>query len=115
MGSAAINTTKQVGGAIGTALLNTLGASAATAYLVGRQLSPVSLATASLHSYATAFLWSSLIFAVGAAATGLVLSPGTLEELTRQVGTTMTRPSAQMQTCGFLSAMSSTVTRETGD
>ena len=35
VGSAALNTTQQVGGSIGTALLNTLAAGAATAYLVG--------------------------------------------------------------------------------
>ena len=36
VGSATLNTSQQVGGSIGTALLNTLAAGAATAYLVGR-------------------------------------------------------------------------------
>lgn len=39
-GSAAVNTMQQIGGAIGTALLNTLAASAATNYLHGKQLTP---------------------------------------------------------------------------
>jgi MFS family permease len=40
VGSATVNTSQQVGGSIGTALLNTLAASAASAYLVGRALTP---------------------------------------------------------------------------
>ncbi len=81
VGSASLNTSQQVGGSIGTALLNTLAASAAAAYLVGRTLTPQSLKMAALHSYTTAFLWSSLIFVAGAVVAGLVLRRGTLREL----------------------------------
>jgi hypothetical protein len=70
-----------VGGSIGTALLNTLAAGAATAYLVGRALSPANLREAALHSYTTAFLWSSLIFVMGAVIAGLVLKRGNLVDL----------------------------------
>jgi EmrB/QacA subfamily drug resistance transporter len=81
VGSASLNTSQQVGGSIGTALLNTLAASAAAAYLVGRTLTPQSLKLAALHSYTTAFLWSSLIFVAGAVVAGLVLRRGSLKEL----------------------------------
>jgi len=81
VGSATLNTSQQVGGSIGTALLNTLAASAATAYLVGRALTPETLRAAALHSYTTAFLWSSLIFVVGAVVAGLVLKKGNLATL----------------------------------
>jgi len=81
VGSAALNTTQQVGGSIGTALLNTLAASAATAYLVGRVVDPSTLKAAALHSYTTAFLYSSGIFVAGAVIAGLVLRKGTLSEL----------------------------------
>jgi EmrB/QacA subfamily drug resistance transporter len=64
--SAAVNTMQQVGGSIGTALLNTLAAGAATHYLSGRHPSPAALAQAQLHSYATAYWWSAGLFAVGA-------------------------------------------------
>jgi EmrB/QacA subfamily drug resistance transporter len=64
--SAAVNTMQQVGGSIGTALLNTLAASAATHYLSGRHPSPGVLAQAQLHSYSTAYWWSAAFFAVGA-------------------------------------------------
>jgi hypothetical protein len=81
VGSATLNTAQQVGGSIGTALLNTLAAGAATSYLVGRALTPDNLQEALLHSYTTAFLWSALVFIAGAAVAGLVLPRGNLAEL----------------------------------
>jgi EmrB/QacA subfamily drug resistance transporter len=81
VGSATLNTAQQVGGSIGTSLLNTLAASAATSYLVGRAVTPANLQAALLHSYTTAFLWSSLIFVAGAVVAGLVLQPGGLTSL----------------------------------
>jgi len=56
VGSATLNTSQQVGGSIGTALLNTLAAGAVTAYLVGRTATPANLQAAALHSYTTAFV-----------------------------------------------------------
>ncbi len=81
VGSATLNTTQQVGGSIGTALLNTLAAGAATAFLVGKVMSPANLKAAALHSYTTAFLWSSLIFVAGAVVAGLVLKRGNMAAL----------------------------------
>jgi EmrB/QacA subfamily drug resistance transporter len=81
VGSATLNTAQQVGGSIGTALLNTLAAGAATSYLVGRALTPVNLQEALLHSYTTAFLWSALVFIAGAVVAGLVLPRGNMAEL----------------------------------
>jgi sugar phosphate permease len=81
VGSATLNTAQQVGGSIGTALLNTLAAGAATAYLAGRAITPVNLQTAALHSYTTAFVCSSLIFVVAAVTAGLVLPRGNLRAL----------------------------------
>jgi hypothetical protein len=66
VGSATLNTSQQVGGSIGTALLNTLAAGAASAYLVGRAITPANLQAAAIHSYTTAFLYSSAIFVVAA-------------------------------------------------
>ncbi len=63
--SATVNAMQQVGGSVGTALLNTLAASAATDYLAGhnppsRQVQ----AQATLESYTTAF-WSAVLFGAG--------------------------------------------------
>ncbi|NUS12346.1 MAG: MFS transporter [Streptomyces sp.] len=62
--SAAVNTMQQVGGSIGTALLNTLAASAGTAYLAHHS-GPLAMANSALHSYATAYWWSAGFFLVG--------------------------------------------------
>jgi EmrB/QacA subfamily drug resistance transporter len=83
VGSATVNTAQQVGGSIGTALLNTLAAGAAAGYLVGRVSSPATLREAALHSYTTAFAWSALIFVAGAIATGLILERGAPAALSR--------------------------------
>ncbi|HEX3842547.1 MAG TPA: MFS transporter [Acidimicrobiales bacterium] len=81
VGSATLNTSQQVGGSIGTALLNTVAGTAASAYLVGKVVSPATLKAAALHSYTTAFLWSSVIFVAGAVVAGLVLRRGNLNQL----------------------------------
>ena len=74
--SAMVNTSQQVGGSIGTALLNTLATSAATAYLVGRASNPANQAQAQLHSYATAYWWSAGFFLIGMVVCGLLYPAG---------------------------------------
>jgi Na+/melibiose symporter-like transporter len=74
--SATVNTSQQIGGSIGTALLNTLAASAGTAFLAGKVLSRQVLAEAAVHSYITAFRWSALVFAIGGVLAALLLKPG---------------------------------------
>ncbi|MFE0249384.1 MFS transporter [Streptomyces sp. NPDC059010] len=64
--SAAVNTMQQVGGSLGTALLNTLSTSAATEYLSGRNpKDPAVLAQAGLEAYSTAYWWSAVFFVAG--------------------------------------------------
>ncbi|HWH26199.1 MAG TPA: MFS transporter, partial [Pseudolysinimonas sp.] len=65
--SALVSTSQQVGGSVGTALLNTLAATAATDYLVNH--APVTAAVAAdaaIVSYNTAYWWVAGIFAGGA-------------------------------------------------
>ena len=74
--SAMVNTSQQVGGSIGTSLLNTLATSAAAAYLVGRTHSPAALAQSQLHSYSTAYWWSAGFFLFGMVVCGLLYPLG---------------------------------------
>ncbi|TRV74689.1 MFS transporter [Streptomyces sp. 130] len=74
--SATVNTSQQVGGSIGTALLNTLATSAATNYLVCRRPTPPVVARAQLESYATAYWWSAGFFALGLVVTLFLYRPG---------------------------------------
>jgi hypothetical protein len=70
-----VNTSQQIGGSIGVALLNTLAASATTAYLVTRPHTASASAHAAVHGYTTAFWWAAAIFFAGAILTALVLEP----------------------------------------
>ncbi|MFD0435706.1 MFS transporter [Streptomyces chartreusis] len=64
--SATVNAMQQVGGSIGTALLNTLATGAATDYLAGRNpRDPAVQAQAGLEAYSTAYWWSAVFFAAG--------------------------------------------------
>lgn len=68
--SAMVSTSQQVGGAVGTALLNTLAATAATQFVLDNApATPAVMADAALHSYATAYTASALIFLAGGVAT----------------------------------------------
>lgn len=74
--SAMVNTSQQVGGSIGTALLNTLATSAATSYVAGKQPTPKVLAEAQLNSYSTAYWWSAGFFALGLLITVILYRAG---------------------------------------
>jgi EmrB/QacA subfamily drug resistance transporter len=78
--SAMVNTCQQIGGSIGTALLNTIAASALTSYLVSHGHSPAATAAAAVHSYVVAFWVSAAIFAGAAIVCGLVLPSGVLTQ-----------------------------------
>jgi EmrB/QacA subfamily drug resistance transporter len=83
--SALVNTGQQVGGSIGTSLLNTLAASATAAYVTahmtagaqapGRQAATLA-GLAQVHGYITAFWWAAAIFAGGAVVAGLLFRRG---------------------------------------
>jgi EmrB/QacA subfamily drug resistance transporter len=94
--SALVNTNQQVGGSIGTALLNTLAASALTSYVLTHGHSPLALAGAAVHSYVVAFWVSAAILAVSALVCALVLPSGTLTPAAGQVAPPAARPKEEM-------------------
>jgi EmrB/QacA subfamily drug resistance transporter len=77
--SALVNTGQQIGGSIGTALLSTLAASAASGFAADRRPSADLVQAAAVHGYTTAFLWSAAIFAIGALVSWALLSRDTPE------------------------------------
>ncbi len=71
--SAMVNTSQQVGGSIGTALLNTLAATALTDFIASNQpTTPQVLSDAAIHSYSTAYWWGAAFFAFGAVMSALL-------------------------------------------
>jgi EmrB/QacA subfamily drug resistance transporter len=85
--SASVNTGQQLGGSVGTALLNTIAASAVASYITAH-LTPATLtrggpspglrALALVHGYTTGFWWSAAIFACGAVVAGALFRWGPL-------------------------------------
>jgi len=85
--SATLNTGQQIGGSIGTALLNTIFASAVAHYLTGH-LSPATLVhghpapfltgMSLIHGYTTGFWVAAAIFSAGAVICGTLFRPGPL-------------------------------------
>jgi EmrB/QacA subfamily drug resistance transporter len=79
--SACLSAGQQLGGASGTALLNTIAATATANWLDGHvqgQPSLGQLHLASVNGYTTVFWWCAAIFAVGAVVSGLLLRGGPL-------------------------------------
>lgn len=70
--SALVNTTQQVGGALGTAFLNTIAASAAAAYLAAHTGHAVS-GIAAVHGYTTAFSVSAGLVLAAAVVAALIV------------------------------------------
>ncbi|MGH9056733.1 MAG: MFS transporter [Acidimicrobiales bacterium] len=62
--SALINTTQQVGGSIGTALLNTIAATATVSYIGTHGTGPAALASGAVHGYSVAFFVAAGFFAL---------------------------------------------------
>jgi EmrB/QacA subfamily drug resistance transporter len=79
--SGMVNVSQQVGGSIGTALLSTLAASAATDFVTGHGAAPEVLRQAPVEGYTTAFWWAAGILAIGALVCGSLLRSGARPEL----------------------------------
>jgi Sugar phosphate permease len=74
--SAAVNAMQQVGGAIGTALLNTISVTVATSYAAAHVGQSLLARNAELHGYLVPFWIAAGIFAGGAVLTAAVLRSG---------------------------------------
>jgi EmrB/QacA subfamily drug resistance transporter len=88
--SATVNVSQQIGGSIGTALLNTIATGVAASYVaahVGGTTPVAAVAVAAaVHSYVVAFWIGAAIFAVAAAVVGPLLRGGVLPMDTEGVG-----------------------------
>ncbi|SIM63493.1 MFS transporter [Micromonospora cremea] len=67
--SATLNATQQIGGSLGTALLNTMYTSAVTAYLVSHVPNPANQIEALVHGYRVAFAWGAALIVLAGLAT----------------------------------------------
>jgi EmrB/QacA subfamily drug resistance transporter len=88
--SASVNTGQQLGGSIGTSLLNTIAASSVAAFIAGQATRPATKAAAAqlqaqatVHGYTTVFWWCMSIFLAGAVIVGALLRRGPLAPVTQ--------------------------------
>ena len=72
--SATTNTCQQVGASIGTALLNTIAATATAGYLASHAPVPAALARATVHGFATASWWAAGSLALAAVVGGILIN-----------------------------------------
>jgi EmrB/QacA subfamily drug resistance transporter len=82
--SAMVNTSQQVGGSVGTALLSTIFASAAASYAAGQAKATTLSNAAAIHGYTTAFWWAAGIFGL-ALLVALVILPSDGASRAREV------------------------------
>ncbi len=72
--SALLNTTQQVGGALGVALLNTIFTSAVAAFLTTNGKGHSALLNAPIHGYRVAFVCSTVVFVLGTFAVAFLVN-----------------------------------------
>ena len=87
-----VNTSQQVGGSIGTALLSTVANSAVASFVASSPKRPGLADQAAVHGYTTAFWWSAAIFAVGGIVCGLLLRAGADAKQSAPVGEPIREP-----------------------
>ena len=94
--SAVVSTTQQIGGSIGTALLNTIAATATAAFLVSNpptgqtpQEMGAAVAASQVHGFGVAFTWSAIIFSMAIVASLILINAGKddVADLVAQPGT----------------------------
>jgi EmrB/QacA subfamily drug resistance transporter len=74
--AATVNTASQIGASIGTALLNTIAASATAGYLGGLRPSAGIVNQALVHGYAVATAWAAGVLVLGAITTAVLIDAG---------------------------------------
>ncbi|SNQ51920.1 Puromycin resistance protein pur8 [Frankia canadensis] len=74
--SALVNTTQQIGGSLGTALLNTVYATAVTNYIADHGTGARALDQSQIEGYTTAFLWGAVLIAAAAVVIVVLIRAG---------------------------------------
>ena len=75
--SALVNTTQQIGGSLGTALLNTLAATATASYILSHGIAATRAGV--VHGFAVAFAVGAGLLAMGAVISAVLISAGPSE------------------------------------
>jgi len=82
VGSALVNTSQQIGGSVGTALLSTVATATSATYLASHSTATATSGEcAAIDGDTSAFAWSSAVFATGAIIAGITIRSRTMHPL----------------------------------
>jgi hypothetical protein len=73
--AATVNTAQQIGASLGTALLNTIAASATAHYMAGH-VARINLVQGLVHGYQVATIWGTGILVLGGIVAALLINAG---------------------------------------
>jgi hypothetical protein len=96
--SATLNTGQQIGGSIGTSLLNTIFAGAVAHYLTSHPSSAGAPGLSLIHGYTTGFWVAAAIFGAGAVTSAVLFRPGPLRAAGPAAAATGEAPEPQVAT-----------------
>jgi EmrB/QacA subfamily drug resistance transporter len=85
--SATTNTSQQIGASIGTALLNTIAATATAAYLATHVRTPGIVPQATVHGFSVASGWAAGSLALGAVVGGLLINANPRRDVVAEMAT----------------------------
>jgi predicted MFS family arabinose efflux permease len=97
--SATTNTSQQIGASIGTALLNTLAATATASYLATHARHPGVVAQATVHGFAVASWWAAGSLVLAAVVAGVLIDAHPGQER-QQLGLTIAEPAPALDAAG---------------
>jgi EmrB/QacA subfamily drug resistance transporter len=90
--SATTNTSQQIGASVGTALLNTIAATATAAYLVSHGRSRTDVMQATVHGFAVASAWAAASLALAAVIGGILINAHPGQEKERDLAMATSAP-----------------------
>jgi len=90
--AATTNTSQQIGASVGTALLNTIAATATAAYLASHAKTSTAVADATVHGFTVASAWAAGSLALGAVVGGVLINAHPGRENAREVAAASTSP-----------------------
>ncbi|MGW1993877.1 MFS transporter [Embleya sp. NPDC001921] len=95
--SATVNTAQQIGGSLGTALLNTIATSATVDYLASHDSSPATAKQALVEGFAEAGAWAAGIIVVGALIVAALMNTARPEQLGAETGAAIPDETARFE------------------
>ncbi len=100
--SATVTTAQQVGGSVGTALLNTIAASTAATYITAHGHNPLDIAKGTVHGYSVAVFFGTGVLVLAAIVAGLLINTRPPKPVAKRVETSPAQEAAAIELAGWV-------------